>query len=427
MLKQQRIRKSMASLMAGQFVNYGVMLVQTPYLTRHLSPEGFGVYSFANTLFLVSVYVVGYAVGNTGTFLFRKHATQPVRRSIVFWNQVGLQFIIAAMLSAGLLVWLTLSPRMKADTPVYLILIVNFFSTALYCPWTLAALEKFQAITMSATGARVATLVLMVLTVKDPSDVSWATAAVVIPNVIITIVYYIWVLRAGVILPLPFRHWHPAKVFKRDFFIAMNVYAVTAYTYIGMIVAKFLIDGHEYGLLAFADRFRWFIQVIVPTLGGVLFSRYCGERTISADRGARFGTKAVGLLIAFGIAAGAGLAAFVDPAIHILGGSQFLEARPLLYVVAASLPLIGINYYLTFFVVNVFNFGKQQVVAILLAAAAVVAALLLVRPSTPLYIISVIAGGELGRALLSWWIIHRSGMHAFRPGLRRDQAIRTEA
>ncbi len=420
MLKQQSLRKSIGSLMVSQIANYAIILVQIPYLTRHLSPDGFGVYSFANTLMLVGMNFIGYAVNTSATFLFRKSADSPIRRSMVFWNQLAVQLLLGAASALLMLVWIALSAELQKNTAVYVILIVNFLFTAIYSPWVLAALEKFRAISMLITGARLATLVLMFLTVRDPGDVAWAFASVIVPNAVIAVAFYGWVVREGAVRMIPIRKWRPFMVLRRDFFIAMNIYAAIAFSYVGIILAKFLIDAHEYGHLAFADRFRWIVQVIIPTFGAVLFSRYCGERAASAERGASFGRKSAMVLAAFGIIIGAGLALMIKPAILILGGREFIPATVPLLIVAATIPLIAINYYLTYFVVNVFDLGKQQLTAFAVTTAVVVAALVLRRPSTPEYIMAVIGGGELVRALMTWAIIHASGMHVFRPGLRRE-------
>lgn len=426
MLKQQSIKKSISSLMAGQIVNYAIILVQTPYLTRHLSPEGFGVYSFANTLMLVGIYFIGYAVNNSATFLFRKYANYPARRSIVFWNQVSVQFVLAGVSTLLMALWVWLSADLQKNTAVFVILIINFFFTAIYCPWVLAALERFRTITLLTTGARILTLLLMVSTVRDPGDVAWAFAAVILPNALIAIWFYVWAVKSGAVRPVPPRKWQPLMVLRRDFFIAMTVYAAIGFSHIGMILAKFLLSGHDYGLLAFADRFRWIVQVIVPTFGAVLFSRYCGERAISAERGASFGGKSALVLLAFGVVVGLGLAVFAKPAIWLLGGPEFASALMPLLIVSATIPMIAINYYLTFFVVNVFKLAKHQLLAFAATTVAVVAALTLKANPTPAYVIAVIGGGELMRALLTWLIVRASGMHVFRPGIRRVP-VRTEA
>lgn len=426
MLKPQSLRKSMGSLMVGQIINYLIVLVQIPYLTRHLSPEGFGIYAFANTLMLVGVNFIGYAVNTSSTFLFRKYVNSPVRRSLVFWNQLGVQIILAVTASALMLAWIALSTELRKDGAVYLILIASFFFTAIYSPWVLAALEKFRVISMLITGSRILTLALMVLTVRDPGDVAWAFAAVILPNTLAAVGIYTWALRSGAVRPVPIRRWRPLMVLRRDFFIAMNIYAAIAFSYVGIILAKFLIEAHEYGLIAFADRFRWIAQIILPTFGTVLFSRYCGERAMSVERGAAFGRKSAIVLALFGLAIGLGLAVLIKPAILVLGGRAFLPAAVPLLIVAATIPLIAINYYLTYFVVNVFDLGRLQLIVFVMAGVAVALALVLRQHATPTYVMAVIGTGELVRAVFSWAIIHASGMHVFRPGLRRD-SIKTEA
>lgn len=417
MLKQQSLKKSVGALMTGQIFNYLIMLIQIPYLTRHLSPEGFGVYSFVNTLMLVGVYFIGYAVNNSGTFLFRKFVNSPIKRSTVFWNQLSLQCLFAALASVIMLIWIANSQTLQANHTTYLLLILNFFFTALYCPWILSSLEKFKTISMLMTACRIATLILMFVFVNSPDDVALAFGAVIFPNALVALWFIIYILKQGIIVPIAPSRWRPFMVIKRDFPIALSVYATIGFSYIGIILAKFLVDGHDYGLIAFADRFRWIVQAIIPTFGAVLFSRYCGERAQSSMRGALFGGKSALALTGFGLIIALGLAIGAKPAIWLLGGSAFEGSYVPLLIVAASIPLIAINYYMTFFIINVFGLTSRQLFVLCVTSSIMALALVMKENPTPIWVVSVISAGELARAIFTWLNIKTAGHHILKPGV----------
>ena len=416
-MQKASLKKSIMSVLGGQALIYALSLIQVPYLTHHLSPDGFGVFSFAALLFTFGLNFILYGVNNSGVYLFRKHHHSPLRRSLVFWDQLTAQIILAAIALAALGIALLVSDELHAHAAAYGVIAVSFVTNALYNPWIFVATERFKILTTANIIMRAGALALTILLVHDKGDVIWAVVSLVLPAVVVTGVFFWWTFKNGIIRLVRPGMMSPIKVLRRDASIAGSAYIALFNSYIGMMLAKFMLDDHDYGLLSFGDRFRWISMVAIAMTGNVLFSRYCGERVSGVQQGARFGLKSAALLIGTGIAIALVMAVGVHPLTLFLGGRAFLPSEPVVLLVAAAVPLIAINYYLTTFVINVFGMASKQLVVLAITSALIVGGIYFYPSPTATEIMAIITAGELARALLSLLIVRMSGHRPFHPGL----------
>lgn len=416
-MQKASLKKSIASVLGGQALIYALSLIQVPWLTHRLSPEGFGVFSFAALLFTFGLNFILYGVNNSGVYLFRKHHHSPLRRSLVFWDQLTAQIILAVIALAALGIALLVSDELHTHAAAYGVIALSFVTNALYNPWIFVATERFKVLTTANIVMRAGALLLTVLLVHDSGDAVWAVVALVLPAVAVTAVFFWWTFRNNIIQLVPPGMMNPLKVLRRDAYVAGTAYIALFNSYIGMMLAKFMLDDHDYGLLSFGDRFRWISMVAVIMVGNVLFSRYCGERVNGVQQGARFGLKAAALIVSTGTAIAMAIAVAVYPLTLFLGGSAFLPAQPVVLLVAVAVPLIALNYYLTTFVINVFGMASRQLAGMALTSALIVAGIYFYPSPNATGIMAIITSGELIRALLSLIIVRMSGYRPFHPGL----------
>lgn len=418
-MQKTSLKKSLVSVLGGQVLIYALSLIQVPYLARHLSPEGFGIFSFAALMFTFGLNFIVYGVNNSGVYLFRKHHGSLLRRSLVFWNQLATQLILATVGALILGAALLFNDEMHAHAAAYGMIALSFVTNALYNPWIFVATERFHVMTAANIVMRAGSLLLVIMLVRDPGDVFQAVLALVLPAVVTTLVFLWWSFHNRIIRAVPLSMINPLKVLRRDASVAGSAYVALLNSYIGMALAKFILNDHDYGLLSFGDRFRWISIVAISMVGSVLFSRYCGERASSVDLGARFGLKSATALAASGLAIATTIAIAVHPLTLVLGGQKFLPAQPVVLLVALAVPFFGLNYYLTTFVINVFGMASRQLMVLLATSALIAGGIYFVPAPTAVEIMSIITAGEIMRTLLSLLIIRIAGHRPFQPGLIR--------
>src|ERR1700677_113701 len=90
------VRKNFAVLMTVQISTYVVPLLTLPWLTRVLSPDGYGRLSFALAFTTYFVTFTNYGFYLTATPQVAIHRHDRTRRSQIFWTTFLAQLLIMA-------------------------------------------------------------------------------------------------------------------------------------------------------------------------------------------------------------------------------------------------------------------------------------------------------------------------------------------
>lgn len=168
------VKRNFAVLMLLQLSTYAVPLLTLPWLTRMLSPEGYGRLSFALAFTTYFVTFTNFGFYLTATPQISVHRHDRAKRSHIFWTTLYAQLLIAAtgfiVLSALTLVF----DHLAHERTLLLIGYGMVFGAALLPTWYFQGIEDMRVMGLLVFAGRALSCPAMFLLVRHPSDLYWA-------------------------------------------------------------------------------------------------------------------------------------------------------------------------------------------------------------------------------------------------------------
>lgn len=161
-----------------QFLQYGVPLLTFPYLTRVLTPEGFGDLSFSISIVSIVGLFSQYSFGLTATSKLAqsKNNISSTEISEYFWVVTQSKFTLLFISILALFVITTVSESILHVKYIVIAALVTVIGNILISSWYYQALEKMKILAIIILIGRVLTLPLIFILVKDKEDVVLAAA-----------------------------------------------------------------------------------------------------------------------------------------------------------------------------------------------------------------------------------------------------------
>lgn len=155
-------------------------LITFPYACRVIEPEGIGQVNFFSS-------IIGYISLFTclGIPMYAVREIARDRNDVVKMNRTAIEVLLLhALLSlAGYLIVAVLCltvPQIRVDIPLFLILSLTIFFTAIGCEWFYQGIEDFKYITIRGLIVKVVSVALLFLFVKTKEDLIYYGAYTVV-------------------------------------------------------------------------------------------------------------------------------------------------------------------------------------------------------------------------------------------------------
>jgi O-antigen/teichoic acid export membrane protein len=168
------VRKNFAVLMTLQISTYIVPLLTLPWLTRTLSPDGYGHLSFALAFTTYFVTFSNYGFYLTATPQIAIHRHDRMRRSKIFWTTFLAQLLIMATGFAVLLALTFIFQRLAGDRELLVIGYGMALGATLLPTWYFQGVEDLRAISGLIFAGRALSVPAMFLLVRGQGDLYWA-------------------------------------------------------------------------------------------------------------------------------------------------------------------------------------------------------------------------------------------------------------
>jgi O-antigen/teichoic acid export membrane protein len=339
-MNRPKLSHNVAALTLVQAASYLFPLVTIPYLTRMLGVESFGKVVLVQSLMALAAIVVDYG--------FSLSAVRTI--AAVHDDKSAVSRIYAATLSSQALLYgaclllaiggLLLVPMGDADRYAYIAGALMAATGVASTQWLFQAFEQLKVYSLMQIGGRALSLPFLFLLVDGPEDVA---GAIVFGNL-------------GALLANGFAiHWahrrqmvqwsHPGRADLQDalstgFPIFTSKIATSVFQNSGVLVVGAVAGNSAAGLYALAEKIRKTAQSVLQPVTQALYPRMChlfGTDPAAARQMLRrvspliLGAAAVGSLLLFVLA---------EPIVLAFGGAGYLDAVPLLRILAA-LPLVA--------------------------------------------------------------------------------------
>ena len=400
-------------MLSSQALAYGMAILQVKALTRIFGPAHFGMIGFSQILSLAATVFVSFGVNNTGIHAYRRSA-DIAGRSAVAWNQFSAQAVLTFVFSLVTLA-LTAIPTLQFSLANAEILIVSSLTFLLFPSWILAATGRFRTLSLWNVAIRGASLALIVIFVHRDNDLILALCCILLTSVLPVLIATPLLFRQGEIIFIHPRYWRPMQVLRNDFFVGCSNYFVFIYMYVPVLGGRIVLGSQEFGLFMFADRFRSLANTGISTVGSVLFNRFSGSFSSGAPAVRRSARISLAAIVSLGAGGAIVLAAFSRLIVLFFATTKYSASDSVLCVLALSLPLIGLNFFLTNFLINISGHSRRLMVVLFAITAISILLILAGLFGSAIGFAWLIVGTELVRATLSVLLLRHVGIDPLRP------------
>lgn len=289
-----------------QILNTCLPLITAPFLSRRLGATQLGVFSYVSS---VSSYFALFAmlgIINYGTRSIAACGNDRKKRSDTFWNIYLMQAGLACICTIIYILYITLF--VKENTLLFVIQALYVFSCALNINWLYFGVEDFKLSVLRNSIVRVASVILILVLIKDPDDL-WIYALIIAGSELISqLIMWIQVpkvvgrgkVRIGTIIS----NIKPNIVLFLPL-LAMSIYHIMDKTMLGTL-STYDQSGYYYN----ADKVVNVTMGVISGISTVMLPRMTsliseGKKKESDDlfRLSLEGTAVAGIAMAFGIAA----------------------------------------------------------------------------------------------------------------------------
>lgn len=327
-----------------QIANLAIPLVTLPWVLRALGAEAYGRVAFYQAIvqYLLVFVDFGFYLEGTRRIAECRHDQKAVDAyfSLVQVARAGLA--AAALLVAGAIILLV--PLAPADVPIFIASLVAVVGGWLTPLWLFAGFERMGLVTIVSIVARLATIPLVFLLVRDPSD-AWLSALIgSVSSVFGGLLAVVLIFRNRLVtgLRLPARRevfgayrdaWH--------YFItnaAAGLYAAGNTVVLGLVSTP-----AQLGFFTAADRIRVLSLAPITPLSNAYYPQL-SRMTATDPEAARRTLRRLLWVFSGGMGAVSVALYLLAPwIVALVMGPDFAEAVPVLRIMAAVPFVIGLN------------------------------------------------------------------------------------
>ena len=302
-------------------------LITFPYACRVIEADGIGQVNFFSSII---GYISLFTCLGIPMYAIREIARD--RNDVVKMNRTAIEILLlhALLTIVGYLIVAVLCltvPQIKADVPLFLILSLTIFFTAIGCEWFYQGIEDFKYITIRGLIVKVVSVVLLFLLVKTKDDLLYYGVYSVIGilggNIFNFIRLRKYIHRENIIFSKLDISKHIKPVLQ---VFSFNV-VTSVYLQLNPILLGFIKDALAVGYFTAATKIMQVVMKLSSCLGVVMMPRT--SNLLSEHKEAEFNAliqKSYDFTIAISLPLTCGLLFAAPYIIEVLCGQEFIPA-----------------------------------------------------------------------------------------------------
>ena len=319
-------------------------LITFPYACRVIEPEGIGQVNFFSS-------IIGYISLFTclGIPMYAVREIARDRNDIVKMNRTAVEILLLhALLSlAGYLIVAVLCltvPQIKVDIPLFLILSLTIFFTAIGCEWFYQGIEDFKYITIRGLIVKVVSVVLLFIFVKTKDDLIYYGAYTVI-GILGGNIFNFFRLRKYIHKEnLIFSNLNISRHIKPVLQVFSFYIVTSVYLQLNPVLLGFIKGALAVGYFTAATKIMSVVMKLSSCLGVVMMPRT--SNLIAEHKEEEFNKliqKSYDFTIAISLPLTCGLLVAAPYIIKVLCGQEFIPATFASQIIAPIILMVGIS------------------------------------------------------------------------------------
>lgn len=339
------IQNNIILMIAYRIIITIIPLVTTPYISRILSPETIGNYSYTQSVCAYFGAFAGLGASAYGQREIAFFKDDKVKYSKIFW-EINFIRLIATLVSCGLYLYAVIDCFDSALRLYFLIQFISMIGGLLDISWFFFGLENFFIVVKKNLFLRLMTIGGIFFFVKDPQDIYIYVFINSIALVLSGLIFWIEIFHYVMYIPICeyqlTKHIWPMIVF---FFpsVAETLYSKLDITMLGL----FSRNPSEIACYEQTVKISTISVSTISTVGSVVAPRiayvfFNGDK----QELKKYFWKGFDAFCLIGIPVAFGLYAIADTFIPWFLGSQYIKVSILLKIMAPVCLLNGMNNYL---------------------------------------------------------------------------------
>ncbi|MCW5915840.1 MAG: oligosaccharide flippase family protein [Ferruginibacter sp.] len=248
--------------LAGNFISLSVVqglsilfpLLIFPYLLRVLGVEGFGIFTLIQTFIMYFDLLVSFGFGLTATQQIASKKADPLALNRII---TGVYIIKLGLFTASLFVFILASlfiPYARENLMLLMVASLYLLGNLLLPDWFFQGIQKMKILTIAALLSRAVSLILIILLVKEKSDIVFAILAMGIGNILAGSTGLVALFKFH-----PYQWTFPGKEFlkqqfKESGYVFSSIILAPFYSSVNIFILQFFTNPLIVGYYAVAEK-----------------------------------------------------------------------------------------------------------------------------------------------------------------------------
>jgi polysaccharide transporter, PST family len=250
---RKRLVENLVSLSAVQGLSILFPLITFPYLIRILGVEGFGVFSLAQTFIMYFDLIVSFGFGLTAT----KRISANMQDELMVKKIIVAVYILKTILfSISFIIFIACSFTPFLQEHVYLLPISSFYllGNMLFPDWYFQGIQKMKNITFVTIISKTVSLLLILVLVKEKTDIEYAVIAMSAGNMTAGVIAMILMFKSisnNFVLP---NRTFIKDIFKESYYVFMSIIIAPLYSSVNIFILRIFTNPLMVGYYAVAEK-----------------------------------------------------------------------------------------------------------------------------------------------------------------------------
>lgn len=251
---RKKLTGNFISLSLVQGLSIVFPLITFPYLLRVLGVEGFGIFTLIQTFIMYFDLLVSFGFGLTATQQISNntnhvHKMNQVIASVYFIKMILFVFSVLIFLTSSIFI-------LYLHEHIVLILIsaLFLFGNLLFPDWYFQGIQKMRNITLVAFTSKIISFLLIILLVKNSTDITYAVLAMSIGNLIAGFVgFFIMAREISFKIEKPQKE-HVISMFRESSYVFTSIILVPFYSSVNIFILQIFTNPLVVGYYAVAEK-----------------------------------------------------------------------------------------------------------------------------------------------------------------------------
>lgn len=319
-------------------------LVTFPYASRIMLADGIGQVNFFQSIIQ---YITLLTCLGIPMYAIRKIAS--VRDDVAERNKTAVEILLlhASLSLIGYVIVALLAAfvsDIQVNIPLFFILSLTIFFTAIGCEWFYQGIEDFKYITIRGLIVKTVAVILLFVFVRTKEDILWYAGYLVFGTLGGNAFNFIRLRKYISWRKLPFKELHPLVHLKPALHIFVLNLVISLYVNLNSIMLGFMADNTSVGLFTAATKLSHVLLSLVSALGTVMLPRL--SNLISTGQKEKFNElaqKSITVVMALTLPLTAGLIMTAKYLIPLFCGNSYEPAILTLQIISPIIIMIGIS------------------------------------------------------------------------------------